>query len=199
MLNNTNTCRLPFLSAIVSSVRRHDAAWRLIPARVQTMNVLRISPTLWGGHYGKRERGVSASFGATDLGPNHGGERPQQSEKMAAIFNATVDPRPARKIALHVGLATGTVHNLISNYNRYGPDAPGGLGRGGRRRAHLARDEEAEFLEPFFEAARSRQIWLGLEWIGPSATPSWVTARTCQWKTGTSISLTKGCWRPWTT
>ena len=32
------------------------------------------------------------------------------------IFNATVDPRPAREIALHVGLATGTVHNLISNY-----------------------------------------------------------------------------------
>ena len=79
------------------------------------------------------------------------------------IFNATVDPRPVREIALHVGLATGTVHNLISNYNRYGPDAVEGRGRGGRRRAHLSRDEEAEFLEPFFEAAHEGRIVIGAQ------------------------------------
>ena len=79
------------------------------------------------------------------------------------IFNATVDPRPAREIALHVGLATGTVHNLISTYNRYGPDAVEGHGRGGRRRAHLGRDEEAKFLEPFFHAAREGRIVIGAQ------------------------------------
>jgi len=83
--------------------------------------------------------------------------------KWLIIFNATVDPRPAREIALHVGLATGTVHNLISNYNRYGPDAVEGLGRGGRRRAHLTMDEEAEFLEPFLEAACEGQIIVGAQ------------------------------------
>ena len=83
--------------------------------------------------------------------------------KWLVIFNATVDPRPAREIALHVGLATGTVHNLISNYNRYDPDALDGIGRGGRRRAHLTRDEEAEFLKPFFEAATEGQIVIGAQ------------------------------------
>ncbi len=83
--------------------------------------------------------------------------------KWLVIFNATVDPRPAREIALHVGLATGTVHNLISNYNRYGPEALEGPGRGGRRRAHMSAKEEAEFLEPFFEAAREGQIVIGAQ------------------------------------
>lgn len=83
--------------------------------------------------------------------------------KWLVIFNATVDPRPAREIALHVGLATGTVHNLISNYNRYGPDAVEGPGRGGRRWCHLSSDKEAEFLEPFFEAAREGQIVVGAQ------------------------------------
>jgi hypothetical protein len=32
---------------------------------------------------------------------------------------------------MHVGLATGTVRSLISNYNRYGPDALEGLSRAG--------------------------------------------------------------------
>lgn len=92
-----------------------------------------------------------------------GAREPARIRKWLVIFNATVDPRPAREIALHVGLATGTVHNLISTYNRYGPDALEGPGRGGRRRAHLTRDEEREFLEPFFEAAGKGQIVVGAQ------------------------------------
>ena len=39
------------------------------------------------------------------------------------IYNALVDPRPALKIAQHVGVGKSTVHRIISEYNRHGPEA----------------------------------------------------------------------------
>ena len=57
-------------------------------------------------------------------------------QKWLVILNATVDPRPAREIALHIGLAEQTVRNLISRYNRFGPQVVEGKGKGGRRRSY---------------------------------------------------------------
>ena len=51
-------------------------------------------------------------------------------QKWLVIWNALVDPRPAREIALHTGLAEQSVHNLISRYNRLGPEVGGGAGEG---------------------------------------------------------------------
>ena len=62
------------------------------------------------------------------------------------------------RIALHTGLAEQSVHNLVSRYNRLGPDAVGGPGKGGRRRSYLSWDEEALFLESFRQAALTGQI-----------------------------------------
>lgn len=79
-------------------------------------------------------------------------------QKWLVILNATVDPRPAAEIALHTGLAQQTVHNLISDYNRHGPEALARPGRGGRYRANLELSEEADFLEPFIAKALTGQI-----------------------------------------
>jgi transposase len=79
-------------------------------------------------------------------------------QKWLAILIATVDPCPAQKIARHTGLAEQTIHNLISSYNRLGPQALEGPGKGNRGRAYLSLEEESEFLEPFFEGAAIGRI-----------------------------------------
>jgi transposase len=79
-------------------------------------------------------------------------------QKWLVIWNALVDPRPAGEIALHTGLAEQSVHNLISRYNRLGPDAVAGPGKGGRRRFYLSWHEEVLFLESFKQAALTGQI-----------------------------------------
>jgi transposase len=79
-------------------------------------------------------------------------------QKWLVIWNALVDPRPAREIALHTGLAEQSVHNLISRYNRLGPETVGGPGKGGRRRSYLSEDEEAAFLEAFKHEALNGQV-----------------------------------------
>lgn len=79
-------------------------------------------------------------------------------QKWLVILNALVDPRPAQEIAHHTGLATQTVHNLVSQYNRRGPQVLEGPGKGGRRKAYLSRAEEASFLEPFVQKALTGQV-----------------------------------------
>jgi hypothetical protein len=56
------------------------------------------------------------------------------------------DPRPAKEIGLHTGLAEPTVHNLISPYNRLGPDIVEGPGKGGRRRRQVSKDFPDNFI-----------------------------------------------------
>src|SRR3954468_12949708 len=70
------------------------------------------------------------------------------------IYNALVAPRKAEEIALHTGVSATTVHRVISNDNRLGPDALETPGKGGRRRAYLTWEEEKAFLAPFFAQAQ---------------------------------------------
>src|SRR5208282_4341675 len=84
-------------------------------------------------------------------------------QKWLVILHATVDPIAAKEIALHVGVGKGTVHNLISDYNRFGPGVVETTGRGGRRNAHLTREEEAEFIAPFVDMAQKGQIVRGAQ------------------------------------
>jgi transposase len=88
---------------------------------------------------------------------------PWITQKWLVILHATVDPTPAKEIALHVGVGKGTVHNLISDYNRFGPGVVETAGRGGRRNAHLTREEEAEFIAPFVDMAQKGQIVRGAQ------------------------------------
>ena len=70
-------------------------------------------------------------------------------QKWLAILIATVDPCPAVEIARHTGLAEQTVHNLISAYNRLGPLALEGPGKGNRGRAYLSMQEGGEVPQSF--------------------------------------------------
>ncbi len=79
-------------------------------------------------------------------------------QKWLVIYNAVVDPRPAREIALHTGLAVQTVHNLVAQYNRDGAKALDGPGKGGRRRAYLTQEEETAFLQSFEKKALTGQV-----------------------------------------
>ena len=88
---------------------------------------------------------------------------PWIAQKWLVILHATVDPTPAKEIAVHVGVGKGTVHNLISDYNRFGPGVVERAGRGGRRNAHLTLEEEAEFIAPFVAMAEKGQIVRGAQ------------------------------------
>lgn len=79
-------------------------------------------------------------------------------QKWLIIYNATIDPRPAGEIAKHTGLAEQTVHNLVSQYNRRGPEALEGPGKGGRRRSYLSWEEEVKLLQSFKEKALTGQV-----------------------------------------
>ena len=79
-------------------------------------------------------------------------------QKWLVIWNGLVAPRAASEIALHTGLAEQSVHNLISQYNRFGPEVVEGPGKGGRRRSYLSLEQEAAFLEPFKQKALTGQI-----------------------------------------
>jgi transposase len=82
----------------------------------------------------------------------------REQRRWLVIWNALIDPRPASEIALHTDVSVGTVHSVISRYNRFGPEAIEGCEKGIRRRCYLSKDEEAEFLKPFLEIAPMGEI-----------------------------------------
>ena len=84
--------------------------------------------------------------------------RPHRRQRWLIIYQALVDPRPAEQIAKHCGVATATVHQLISAYNRHGVEAVETPGKGGRRHQYLTLEQEQDFLAPFFEQARAGTI-----------------------------------------
>jgi transposase len=84
-------------------------------------------------------------------------------QKWLVILNALADPRPAKEIGLHTGLAEQTVHNLISQYNRLGPDIVEGPGKGGRRRSYLTWEEEVQFLGAFKIQAITGRVATAIE------------------------------------
>ena len=74
------------------------------------------------------------------------------------IYNALVDPREASEIAKHTGVSVHTVHKVISLYNKFGVSSVEASGKGGRRSSYLTREEERDFLLPFFEHAKKGEI-----------------------------------------
>jgi transposase len=82
----------------------------------------------------------------------------REQRRWLVIWNALVDPRPAAEIAIHTDVSVSMVHNVVSRYNRFGPQAIEGHESGIRRRCYLSRDQEAEFLRPFLEVAARGEI-----------------------------------------
>jgi len=65
-----------------------------------------------------------------------------QRQKWLVVYNALVDPRDAAEIAKHTGVSVGTVHKVISQYNRKGTAALSTPGKGGRRHEYLCLEKE---------------------------------------------------------
>lgn len=84
-------------------------------------------------------------------------------QKWLVIYNALIDPRPAKEIATHTGMSVASVHKVISEYNRLGTAAIETPGKGGRRNYYLSWVHEKEFLADFFKKAASGQIATGAE------------------------------------
>jgi transposase len=82
----------------------------------------------------------------------------REHRRWLIIWNALVDPRPASEIARHTDVSVSCVHSVVSQYNRFGPQAIEGHEHGIRRRCYLSRDQETEFLKPFIELATRGEI-----------------------------------------
>ena len=74
------------------------------------------------------------------------------------IYQALINPKTAKEIALDIGVSEHTVHCLIAAYNREGEKAVETKGKGQRQKANLSIEKEKEFLKPFFEKAEKGQI-----------------------------------------
>jgi transposase len=74
---------------------------------------------------------------------------PRRQQKWLIVYNALVAPRPAAEIAEHTATHIRTVHQVISDYNRFGAAAIETAAHGGRRHEYLSEAEEREFLAPF--------------------------------------------------
>jgi transposase len=81
-----------------------------------------------------------------------------QRQKWLVVYNALVDPRDAAEIAKHTGVSVGTVHKVISQYNRKGTAALSTPGKGGRRHEYLCLEKEKEFLATFKKKAVKGEI-----------------------------------------
>ena len=74
---------------------------------------------------------------------------PWRIRRWQVIRCALVHPKPAAEIALEVGLARQTVHNLVAAYNRQGPQAVESPGHGQRQRAYLSLTREQSLVDKF--------------------------------------------------
>ena len=82
----------------------------------------------------------------------------REHRRWLIIYNALVAPRPASEIALHTGVSVSTVHNVVSKYNRFGPQTIEAHEKGIRRRCYLNTHDEAEFVKSFIEDAANGGI-----------------------------------------
>jgi transposase len=88
---------------------------------------------------------------------------PWRMRRWQVIRCALVHPKPAAEIALEVGLARQTVHNLIAAYNRQGPQALETPGHGQRQRAYLRLEREQAIVAKFLQKSALGQVSTGTQ------------------------------------
>ena len=88
---------------------------------------------------------------------------PWRIRRWQVIRCALVPPKPAAEIALQIGLARPTVHNLGAAYNRHGPRALETPGRGQRQRTYLSLEQEQAVVDPFLKHSEVGQVSTGLQ------------------------------------
>jgi transposase len=76
---------------------------------------------------------------------------------------ARIHPKPAAEIALEIGFARQTVHNLVAAYNRHGPKALESPGKGRRQRAYLSLEQEQVVVDHFLQQSEAGRVSTGLQ------------------------------------
>ncbi len=74
------------------------------------------------------------------------------------VYTALLQPRKAEDIATCVGVSTSHVKKIISRYNREGIQSIEIKKCGGRYHEYLTKEEEKEFLAPFFKCAEQGEL-----------------------------------------
>ncbi len=75
----------------------------------------------------------------------------REHRRWLIVWNALVDPRSAKEIAKHTGVAENTIHDLMSRYRRFGARTVEAPRLSKRRRCYLSKEEEVIFLSVFGE------------------------------------------------
>jgi len=78
---------------------------------------------------------------------------PRQLQRWQIVYTALREPRKAEEIATSVGVSKSLVQKVISRYNREGIQSIAMKSSGGRYHEYLTKEEEKQFLSPFFKQA----------------------------------------------
>ena len=87
-----------------------------------------------------------------------GTKDPKQLQRWRIVYTALLQPRKAEEIAESVGVSKSLVQKIISRYNKYGVRSIEIKASGGRYHEYLTREEEKQFLFPFFEHAEKGEL-----------------------------------------
>jgi transposase len=82
----------------------------------------------------------------------------RQLVRWQIVYTALLEPRKAEDIAMYIGASTSHVKKIISRYNREGIQSIEIKKSGGRYHEYLTKEEEKEFLAPFFERASQGEL-----------------------------------------
>jgi len=83
---------------------------------------------------------------------------PRQLQRWQIVYTALIQPRKAEEIATCVGVSKSLVQKIISRYNREGIEAIEVKSCGGRYHEYLTKEEEEQFLAPFFQQAQRGEL-----------------------------------------
>jgi transposase len=82
----------------------------------------------------------------------------RQLVRWQIVYTALLEPRKAEDIATCVGVSKSHVQKIISRYNREGIQSIEVKSCGGRYHEYLTKEEEKEFLAPFFKLAEQGEL-----------------------------------------
>jgi transposase len=82
----------------------------------------------------------------------------KQLQRWQIVYTALIQPRKAEEIATCVGVSKSLVQKVISRYNKGGIQTISIKIGGGRYNEYLTREEEEQFLAPFFKQAEQGEL-----------------------------------------
>ena len=83
---------------------------------------------------------------------------PRELQRWHIVYTALIQPRSAEEIAKCVGVSKSLVHKIIARYNREGIQSIKIKTGGGRYYEYLTKEEEKQFLAPFFQLAEKGEL-----------------------------------------